>query len=78
MTGVQTCALPISSTAKALRTAPTAASDLARCVTPHQAGLTHRAKSDAAVGAVHNALAVLAGDIPPNLVNTLHKPAGTI
>ena len=47
-------------------------------LTPHQAGLTHRAKSDAAVGAVHNALAVLAGDIPPNLVNTLHKPAGTI
>ncbi len=38
-------------------------------LTPHQAGLTHRAKSDAAVTAVRNALAVLAGQIPPNLVN---------
>jgi phosphoglycerate dehydrogenase-like enzyme len=39
-------------------------------LTPHQAGLTHNAKSDAAVGAVRNALAVLAGETPPNLVNT--------
>ena len=38
-------------------------------LTPHQAGLTHRAKSDAAVTAVRNALAVLAGTTPPNLVN---------
>lgn len=38
-------------------------------LTPHQAGLTHRAKSDAAVTAVRNALAVLAGQLPPNLVN---------
>lgn len=43
-------------------------------LTPHQAGLTHRAKSDAAVTAVRNALAVLADEIPPNLVNI---PAGT-
>ena len=42
-------------------------------LTPHQAGLTHRAKSDAAVTAVRNALAVLADEIPPNLVNS---PAG--
>jgi len=40
-------------------------------LTPHQAGLTHRAKSDAAVTAVRNALAVLAGQRPPNLVNSL-------
>jgi len=39
-------------------------------LTPHQAGLTHNAKSNAALGAVRNALAVLAGDTPPNLVNT--------
>ncbi|MEO8244013.1 MAG: NAD(P)-dependent oxidoreductase [bacterium] len=38
-------------------------------LTPHQAGLTHNAKSDAAVTAVRNALAVLAGQIPPNGVN---------
>jgi phosphoglycerate dehydrogenase-like enzyme len=38
-------------------------------LTPHQAGLTHNAKSDAAVLAVKNALAVLAGEMPPNLVN---------
>ena len=38
-------------------------------LTPHQAGLTHRAKSDAAVTAVRNALAVLAGAVAPNLVN---------
>ena len=43
-------------------------------LTPHQAGLTHRAKSDAAVTAVRNALAVLAHEIPPNLVNI---PAGS-
>ena len=42
-------------------------------LTPHQAGLTHRAKSDAAVTAVRNALAVLADETPPNLVNS---PAG--
>ena len=42
-------------------------------LTPHQAGLTHRAKSDAAVTAVRNALAVLAGETPPDLVNF---PAG--
>lgn len=39
-------------------------------LTPHQAGLTHNAKSGAAVGAVRNALAVLAGQAPPNPVNT--------
>lgn len=39
-------------------------------LTPHQAGLTHNAKSDAALGAVQNALAVLEGDVAPNLVNT--------
>ena len=38
-------------------------------LTPHQAGLTHNAKSGAAEGAVRNALAVLAGQTPPNLVN---------
>ena len=38
-------------------------------LTPHQAGLTHNAKLGAAVGAVRNALAVLAGNRPPNLVN---------
>lgn len=38
-------------------------------LTPHQAGLTHNAKSDAALGAVQNALAVLAGKAAPNLVN---------
>lgn len=38
-------------------------------LTPHMAGLTRNAKSDAAVLAVHNALAVLSGDTPPNLVN---------
>ena len=43
-------------------------------LTPHQAGLTHRAKSDAAVGAVRNALAVLAGAVAPNLVNTAQRP----
>ncbi len=42
-------------------------------LTPHQAGLTHRAKSDAAVTAVRNALAVLSDEPPPNLVNF---PAG--
>ena len=42
-------------------------------LTPHQAGLTHRAKSDAAVTAVRNALAMLADETPPNLVNF---PAG--
>lgn len=39
-------------------------------LTPHQAGLTHNAKSDAALGAVNNALAVLAGARAPNLVNS--------
>ncbi|UPH72229.1 D-glycerate dehydrogenase [Abyssibius alkaniclasticus] len=39
-------------------------------LTPHLAGLTHKAKSDAAEAAVRNALAVLNGDTPPNLVNT--------
>ena len=43
-------------------------------VTPHQAGLTHRAKSDAAVTAVRNALAVLAGAVPPNAVNAPQLP----
>ncbi|WP_226783089.1 2-hydroxyacid dehydrogenase [Oceaniglobus trochenteri] len=38
-------------------------------VTPHMAGLTNRAKSDAAVTAVRNALAVLEGQTPPNLMN---------
>ena len=38
-------------------------------LTPHQAGLTHNAKSDAAVTAVRNALAVLAGEMAPNAVN---------
>ncbi len=37
-------------------------------LTPHMAGLTHGAKSAAAVLAVENALAVLAGRVPPNLV----------
>ena len=44
-------------------------------LTPHQAGLTHHAKSAAAVGAVRNALAVLAGRVPPNLVNR-PQPSG--
>ena len=44
-------------------------------LTPHQAGLTHNAKSAAAVGAVRNALAVLAGQVPPNLVNR-PRPSG--
>ena len=44
-------------------------------LTPHQAGLTHNAKSAAAVGAVRNALAVLAGRVPPNLVNS-PQPSG--
>ena len=38
-------------------------------LTPHQAGLTHNAKSAAAETAVLNALAVLAGTVPPNAVN---------
>ena len=38
-------------------------------LTPHQAGLTHNAKSDAAVTAVRNALAVLVGEAAPNAVN---------
>ena len=38
-------------------------------LTPHMAGLTHNAKSDAAVLAVENALAVLAGGRAPNLIN---------
>ncbi|MEZ5776904.1 MAG: NAD(P)-dependent oxidoreductase [Paracoccaceae bacterium] len=42
-------------------------------LTPHQAGLTHNAKSDAAVGAVRNALAVLAGTAPQSPVNTPYK-----
>ena len=42
-------------------------------LTPHQAGLTHRAKSDAAVTAVVNALAVLDGRPAPNLVNQPQK-----
>ena len=47
-------------------------------LTPHQAGLTHNAKSDAAVTAVRNALAGLAGGVPPNAVNTPHhRPKGT-
>ena len=45
-------------------------------LTPHQAGLTHNAKSNAAVGAVRNALAVLSGQIPPNLVNTPNQSGG--
>ena len=45
-------------------------------LTPHQAGLTHNAKSAAAVGAVRNALAVLAGRTPPNLVNRPHHSGG--
>ena len=44
-------------------------------LTPHQAGLTHNAKSAAAVGAVRNALAVLSGRVPPNLVNR-PQPSG--
>lgn len=44
-------------------------------LTPHQAGLTHNAKSAAAVGAVRNALAVLEGREPPNLVNR-PQPSG--
>ena len=44
-------------------------------LTPHQAGLTHNAKSGAAVGAVRNALAVLAGQVPPNPVNN-PRPGG--
>ena len=43
-------------------------------LTPHQAGLTHRAKSDAAVTAVRNALAVLSGEVPPNAVNAPQSP----
>ena len=39
-------------------------------LTPHQAGLTHNAKSDAAVTAVRNALAALAGETPPNAANS--------
>ncbi|WDR01339.1 NAD(P)-dependent oxidoreductase [Devosia algicola] len=42
-------------------------------LTPHQAGLTHGAKSAAALGAVRNALAVLAGEVAPNLVNSPFK-----
>lgn len=38
-------------------------------LTPHIAGLTHNAKSDAACLAVQNALAALDGRTPPNLVN---------
>ena len=45
-------------------------------LTPHQAGLTHRAKSEAAVTAVRNALAVLAGEVPPNAVNAPRSPRG--
>ena len=45
-------------------------------LTPHQAGLTHNAKSAAAVGAVRNALAVLSGQVPPNLVNRPNPRGG--
>lgn len=38
-------------------------------LTPHQAGLANSAKSNAALGAVNNALAVLAGRLPPNAIN---------
>ena len=43
-------------------------------LTPHQAGLTRHAKSAAAELAVQNALAVLEGRVPPNLVTTLKEP----
>ena len=39
-----------------------------------QAGLTRHAKSAAAELAVQNALAVLEGRVPPNLVTTLKEP----
>ena len=44
-------------------------------LTPHMAGLTHNAKSDAAVLAVESALAVLAGERPQNLVDAPLTPA---
>lgn len=38
-------------------------------VTPHQAGLAHSAKINAAVRAVHNAISVLAGHLPVDAIN---------
>jgi len=38
-------------------------------LTPHQAGLAQSAKSNAALGAVTNALEALAGRLPPNAIN---------
>ena len=38
-------------------------------LTPHQAGLAHSAKVDAAMRAVHNALSALAGHLPPDAIN---------
>jgi phosphoglycerate dehydrogenase-like enzyme len=47
-------------------------------VTPHQAGLANSAKVNAAVRAVNNALAVLAGQLPPDAINPTAFTAGTM
>ncbi len=45
-------------------------------LTPHQAGLAHSARTNAAVRAVNNALAVLAGHMPPDAINPAAFTAG--
>lgn len=53
--------------------------DLSNVVlTPHQAGLTHSAKTQAAVRAVDNALAVLAGRLPADAVNPAAFTSGAM
>ena len=47
-------------------------------LTPHQAGLAHSAKVDAAVRAVNNALSVLAGQLPADAVNPAAFTSGTL
>ena len=46
-------------------------------LTPHQAGLARSAKTNAAVRAVHNALSVLAGQLPADAVNPAAFTSGT-
>ena len=47
-------------------------------LTPHQAGLAHSAKINAAVRAVNNALSVLAGQLPADAVNPTAFTSGTM
>lgn len=47
-------------------------------LTPHQAGLAHSAKSNAALRAVNNALSVLAGECPADAINPSAFTSGTL